>query len=130
MELSWVIRHADGSQADCGDADVNIAKVLLCQRSCDLIDPATGACRAADGSDDAQCPITTFDCTDHRGNTAFEIQPGRKELWIRVACATNSTPQVTVPGSLIREVADGEVTELDALLITVPSGGTLACPAP
>jgi hypothetical protein len=131
VELSWIIRESDGSQADCSDDTVNVATVALCVRSCDAIGPG-GECTSSSGTDDVVCPTAAFECQDHRGNTPFEIPPGRKELWIRVSCAGTggATPNVTLPGSLIRDVVEGEVTELDALLITVPSGGAKACPAP
>jgi hypothetical protein len=129
VELSWSIHKTDGTQSSCAEA--NLAQVALCLRSCDAF--AAGLCRRQlpDGTlvDDMQCPFVTFSCDRLHGSTAFEIPPGRKELWIRPLCA-NATVLATaqVPESLLRDVTEGEVTELNALLITVPSQGPACGP--
>jgi hypothetical protein len=60
------------------------------------------------------------------GATRFEIVAGRKELWIEVGCPDGTPANVVVPEPIVRDIADGEVTQLNALLITVPANG-VAC---
>jgi hypothetical protein len=62
-----------------------------------------------------------------RGTTGFEVVAGRKELWIDVTCPDGSPANVIVPEPIVRDIADGEVTQLNALLIVVPAAER-ACP--
>jgi hypothetical protein len=111
VELSWAIRTRDGIVSGCGPQDANLATVSLCART------VTTASE--------KCPIegATWDCEARHGTTRFNVQEGEKELWIEVTCPDGSPANVTVPSPIVRDVAFGEVTQLDALLIQVNADG-------
>jgi hypothetical protein len=92
-----------------------VGEVSLCARACTVV--VDGACVG-----DTTCPVRSWPCDRERGTTRFEIVAGRKELWIEVACPDGSPANVVVPEPIVRDVADGEVTQLNALLIVVPAG--------
>jgi hypothetical protein len=77
---------------------------------------------------DVVCPVHSWACTRFHGTTLFEITSGRKELWIEVRCANGGLADVVVPEPILRDIADGEVTQLNAVLISVPVDRP-ACPA-
>jgi len=119
VELAWSVRTVDALPADCEMQ--NIATISLCIQSCDE-DAGTGeTCTGA-----TMCPFDTFACTRLRGATDFDVAPGKKRLWITVACGDGSPADVVVPEAVLRDVTRGDVTELNALLISVPSD-KLAC---
>jgi hypothetical protein len=119
VELAWTVRTEDARRTDC--ATQGIATVNLCLRGCDVV--VNGACTGT-----TQCPLLSFPCDRSHGATDFSISPGRKELWITASCASGQTADVQVPESIIRDVSKGEVTQLNALLISVPSTGTRCGP--
>ncbi|HKA88720.1 MAG TPA: hypothetical protein VKE22_13720 [Haliangiales bacterium] len=113
VELSWSLRTDTGIERTC--PQTAIVQVALCMRDCDT-QPCAGA---------LACP-NTFPCERQRGTTQFDIPPGRKEITIRPDCASGPA-LVVVPPPLVRDIVKGDVTELNALLITVPSAGAI-CP--
>ncbi len=113
VELSWSLRTDTGMERTC--AQTAIVQVSLCMRDCDT-PPCDGV---------QTCP-TAFECDRLRGATQFDIPPGRKEITIRPDCARGPA-RVVVPPPLVRDIVKGDVTELNALLITVPSVGAI-CP--
>jgi len=117
VELAWSVRTVDALPADCDMQ--HLATISLCVQACD--DDAGAACTGA-----TMCPFDTFSCTRLRGATDFDVAPGKKRLWITVACADGSPADVFVPEAVLRDVTRGDVTELNALLISVPSD-RLAC---
>jgi hypothetical protein len=119
IELAWTVRTDDARTADCEMQ--NIDKVGIYVQPCD--DGGLGGCAGPDAS---PSPVQAFDCTRLRGSTDFSIPPGRKKIWIAALCSDGSAAAVTVPEPILREVTKGDVTELNALLISVPSTG-LAC---
>lgn len=121
IELAWTVRTADADATDCGTQ--NITTVALYVAACD--DGGLEGCAGPDASPSAS-PVQTFTCDRLRGSTDFSIAPGRKKIWIAAFCANGDAAQATVPEPILRDVAKGEVTELNALLISVPST-TLAC---
>ncbi len=122
VELAWTVRPADGREdVECArDTDI-IEEVWLCARACTVI--VDGQCTG-----ETTCPVQSFPCEGFRGTTKFEITSGRKELWIEVKCAGGTPADVIVPEPILRDIADGEVTQLNAVLITVPVDRP-ACPA-
>jgi hypothetical protein len=123
VELAWevrsrgpygCVREENGSVVD------RISDVSLCVRACAVV--ADGECVG-----DTECPVRSWPCEGLRGTTTFEIVAGRKELWIEVKCPDGSPANVIVPEPIVRDIADGEVTQLNALLIVVPDGQR-ACP--
>jgi len=125
VELAWEVRSRGpyGCVREEGGTVVDrIGDVSLCVRSCTVV--SNGECVG-----DTTCPVRSWACEGLRGTTRFEIVAGRKELWIEVTCpdATKSPANVVVPEPIVRDIADGEVTQLNALLIVVPDGQR-ACP--
>lgn len=113
VEFSWSLRTDTGMERTC--AQTNIVQVSLCMRDCD-----TQPCGEVQ-----TCP-NVFPCERLRAATQFDIPPGRKEITIRPECASGPA-LVVVPPPLVRDIVQGDVTELNALLITVPSAGAI-CP--
>ena len=123
MELSWTVRQIDGKKdVDCARGTDVIQDVQICTRACTVV--VEGACVG-----EVVCPVHAWRCDRFHGSTRFEITSGRKELWIQVTCANGAVPNVVVPESILRDIADGEVTQLNAVLISVPVDGP-ACPSP
>lgn len=125
VELAWSVRDSSGRSAACERTSTApafndaLGEVSLCARACTVM--VDGACVG-----DETCPIETWDCDRGRGTTRFEVTAGRKELWIRVTCRDGSAANVVLPEAIVRDIADGEVTQLNAILITVPAT-TAAC---
>lgn len=115
IELAWTVRTEDAHPADCREQ--GIAAVALCLRDCD----DSGACTGPQ-----RCPFMTFPCERGQGATSFSVTPGRKELWVTASCIDGSSARIRVPEPLLRDVTTGDVTQLNALLIAVPSTG-FAC---
>jgi hypothetical protein len=123
VELSWTVRSL-GDPYGCvrevaGRVVDRIGDISLCARACTVI--VDGQCVG-----DAVCPVRSWPCERLMGATRFEIVAGRKELWIEVGCPDGTPANVVVPEPVVRDIADGEVTQLNALLITVPANG-VAC---
>jgi hypothetical protein len=127
VELSWTVRPIDGMTdlddwADCARGTDTLAEVALCARACTIV--SDGACVG-----EVTCPVHAWPCERRHGSTLFEIVAGRKELWIEVRCADGARADVLVPEPIVRDIADGEVTQLHAVLISVPVDRP-ACPTP
>ena len=123
VELSWTVRSL-GDPYGCvreegGRVVDRIGDISLCARACTVI--VDGQCVG-----DVTCPVRSWPCERLMGATRFEIVAGRKELWIEVGCPDGTPANVVVPEPIVRDIADGEVTQLNALLITVPADG-VAC---
>jgi hypothetical protein len=123
VELAWTVRTEDARPTDCETQ--GIASISLCMQDCD--DSATGpSSEAGDCTGATMCPFVSFGCTRLRGTTDFDVTPGKKRLWITVACSDGTPAAAEVPEAVLRDVTRGDVTELNALLISVPSD-KLAC---
>jgi hypothetical protein len=117
VELAWEVRSRGPYgcvREENGMVVDRIGDVSLCGRSCTVV--VDGACVG-----ESTCPVSTWPCEGLRGTTGFEIVAGRKELWIEVTCPDGSPANVVVPEPIVRDIADGEVTQLNALLIVVPA---------
>lgn len=117
VELAWEVRSRGPYgcvHEENGTVVDRIADVSLCVRSCTVV--VDGACVG-----DTTCPLETWSCGGLRGNTGFQVVAGRKELWIEVKCPDGQPANVVVPEPIVRDIADGEVTQLNALLIVVPT---------
>jgi len=102
-------RDADGRLVERPD----IEEVRLCWET-----------EAADGGGfTEQCDRNRseyFNCADKHGVTSFVIEQGRTALWIELACADRVrawTRFYEVPAPIVRDVQDGAVATLNALLI-------------
>ena len=132
VELSWTVRTSNGepirASSGCtrtlGEDGVDdvLGEISLCARACTVI--LDGQCVG-----DVTCPVRSWPCERLKGATRFEITAGRKELWIEVSCPDGSPANAVVPEPIVRDIADGEVTQLNAVLITVPADGA-ACVTP
>jgi hypothetical protein len=112
VELAWTVRTEDARPTDC--VKQGIMTVSLCVRDCtQMLD---GVCTG-----ETQCPFVSFPCARLHGATPFSITPGQKELWITATCANGAVAGGRVPESVLRDVTEGDVTQLNALLISVPS---------
>jgi len=119
VELSWEIRANDGSRRDC--TDEGIVQVNLCAQSCDV--QVAGACAG-----DVLCPVETWACSGEHGATQFEIPAGPSALSIQPICDDGTLANGTVPDPIVRTIANGRVTQLNALLIVVPTLGRACDP--
>jgi hypothetical protein len=116
VELSWDIRRLDGESLASPVCETSgIDTVGLCVRTCD----DTG-CNGV-----AECPIRTWACDRFHGITLFEVEEGRKELWIEPRCSNGALANAVIPDPLVRDITKGDVTQLNALLIAVRQD---ACP--
>ena len=116
VELRWKIMWADGN-TNTSCSDVGIDRVRLCVRW------------QGDGGELVTCPAS-WPCAQGHGTTLFDIPAGRKQLWIDVSCGGDAGPAtaVQVPEPIVRDIVDGEVTQLNALLIVVTGTDHKACP--
>jgi hypothetical protein len=115
VEISWVVIAPDGRGiTDCGCADPAIAKVRL-----SLI----GVGGDLDGVDacagQAQCD---FPCQRQTGATPFDIKPTQNgEMYsvsvVALGADGSPLPQVITPAPILREVTNGQPTEVDAFTL-------------
>lgn len=109
-ELTWSVRTFAGDPIDsCSDSQ--ISHIRLCWTAAN---GGVRGCRPGQFRD--------FKCEDQTGVTRFEIPPGDTRLFVEPICedglaASPSTYQT--PADIIRNVREGEVVTLDALLIVV-----------
>jgi hypothetical protein len=111
VELRWEIRKADGSSISCATAQV--ARVRL------VATPVGGG--------DVQ--TEDWPCNDYEGATAFDVPPGRYAMVIAPLC-TSGDPSAHVPDPIIRDVSNGNVAELNTLLIEKLPNNDVICLAP
>lgn len=102
VELSWSIRSADGQALTCDSSE--IARVRLTAASVD----ETG-----------ERVFDDWPCDPPHGTTLFNIREGRYSLTIEPLCADRSIADATVPPPIVRDIVEGEVAQLNALLIVV-----------
>jgi len=115
VEVSWVVRSSDGraiTDCSCSDPPIAAVRLNLVGRGGDIEgqQPCAGK---------AQC---RFACQRQTGATPFDIketQPG--EMYeisvVAVGVDGEDLPQVVTPAPILRSVARGQPTELDAFLL-------------
>lgn len=128
IELSWTLRTFDGDVIDSNREQAcrraRIEDIRVCWR-------AAGA--PVDAADARLCGRSSsrrFFCGADRGVTQFEVPPGATSIWIEPICASGQPPQegtFQVPAPIVREIRDGEVAALRALLV-VATDGDQNCP--
>jgi hypothetical protein len=120
VEISWVVRSADGRAiTDCGCSSPEIASVQL-----NLVG------KGGDIDGDMPCAgkkECIFACQRDTGSTPFDIKPGspgadgsQPEYEISVtALGTDGSelPQVMTPAPILRNVVNGQPTEVEAFLL-------------
>jgi hypothetical protein len=112
VELAWTLRTPDGS-ARVACAEAQIAEIRVCWQ------PVEGE-PAVDWPACSPERQRAFSCAAERGVSRFEIAPGRTQFWIEPVCedgAVAAPETYVVPRPIAREVQDGKVSTLDALLI-------------
>ena len=113
MELSWEIQDEMGIGRQCDDGPgAPLGSVQLRGERLDL--------PGSFGSDE-------WECDRHHGVTKFEIAEGRWAFDVQVLCQDFRVADVRVPDPIVRDVRDGEVVQLNALLIVIRDG-TGSCP--
>ena len=113
VELRWEIGQVDGSKTTCGETQV--ARVRLC----------------ATPEDGGAALCNDWLCSDYQGATAFDIPSGRYALSIAPLCTDGSTPSAAVPAPIVRDISNGDVAQLNTLLIVkvgTDFGDTYICP--
>ncbi len=117
-ELSWSIRAPDGSASACnlrersGADRPDIVEVALCWETFVPGQEVSLACN--------RDRREVFECTRSRGATQFRIDSGTTALWVEPLCSDGQPLEpglVEVPAPLVRDVGNGQVVTLDALLI-------------
>ncbi len=118
VELEWTVRTEGAQPTDCRTEA--IGTVSLCVQDCDQL--TGGVCGGA-----LRCPFASFPCDRLHGATDFSIPAGRKALYITASCTDGRAADVRVPEPVLRDISDGNVTLLNALLIAVPAIGGSGC---
>lgn len=128
VELSWSVRSFDGERVDdsCDNSDprkgpiVHLKRIRLAWKA--VGDDGGGAGMEPDG-------LAEFPCGDRRGITEFTVPGGAHLLWIVPVCAGGVLPATSdyqVPPPIVRDIREGTVTTLDALLVVANES---TCPA-
>lgn len=104
VEASWVLRTDDGRAiTECGCTSPRVATVAFSLLDAD----GTDACAGVDGC--------RFSCGRQSGATPFRLAPGRYAISLEpLGESGQPLPEVGRPASILREVIDGQVTEMDA----------------
>jgi hypothetical protein len=112
VELRWEIRNPSGQKQTCTDA--KLPTVQLCAIP---LAGGTTLCR-------------TWPCSDYQGTTDFNIPAGRYALAFQPSCANAGTPSAEWPAPITRDISNGNVAELNTLLIEkLPNIGSI-CSTP
>jgi hypothetical protein len=121
-ELSWTLRDFEGKPIKRDNEDghpcelTNIEWIRLHWQA--VGDGGTGIGPSGDHS---------FRCQANRGITEFTIPAGRQMLWIEPVCGDDiDAARYEVPPPIVRNVEQGTVLTLDALLIVADRDCT--CP--
>ena len=118
VELSWSIRTAGGQPSDCelrNPDTPDVEEVWICWAA---QGQTTDACFTGDGAEPAR--FAAFPCQDEHGVTGFEIESGPTLIWVQPVCSAQRLPpldRVEVPPPILRDMVEGQVAALNALLI-------------
>lgn len=113
VELSWTIQDSRGERRGCDDGPLDVVRLH-----------GLGPEGATWVSDDASCAA-------HRLASRFQIEPGRWTFALETVCAsTGQVADVQVPDPIARDIVNGQVAQLNALLIVIKTGrGSCRVPA-
>jgi hypothetical protein len=120
IELAWTIRSFEGEPASCDLTDPapdgadrpDITHVRVCWEPLPDGGELWGYCNRDRSAD--------FLCKDSRGVTGFEVATGTTAIWIEPTCADSgpaAAGRFQVPAPIVRDVPNGAVVTLNALLI-------------
>lgn len=126
-ELSWTLRNFDGKPISGDDPPCTITNIEEIRLNWKAVTDDTDTGLVPDDS-------AEFQCDDNRGVTEFIIPAGKQMLWIEPLCRNEiAATNYEVPPPIVRNVEEGTVTTLDALLIVADPGCTCrtseGCPA-
>lgn len=113
-ELTWSLRTFRGESSGCEESRVEM--IRLCWNA--GAEGDTG-CRPGNFRD--------FACLEETGVTLFEIAPGPTRFFVQPICLDGAAAQTgtfQVPPEIVRNVREGEVVTLEALLIVVTDPDT------
>lgn len=117
VELSWHIRTLQGAQASCTEpAQPDIVQMRVCWL------PIGDAGTAEPGGNCSADERRDFTCSDAHGVTGFVIPAGRTAIWLQPICADGepgAQGTYEAPPPIVRDIEDGQVATLNALLIAV-----------
>ena len=99
VELRWAIRDNAGVSLRCGEAGIETVTLVA-------------------EDEDGQLSAFPFDCEEEHGTTNFELHQGR--YLFRVDPAGPGAVGVAVPNPIVAGVRDGEVTDLQVLVLRTP----------
>lgn len=113
IELSWKLRAQSG---DLPDSDA-------CETA--MVDEVRLWWQVDDRRSSRSWP-----CTDNHGATSFVVEPGLASIWITPECVSGpaNAASYDAPAPILRTIRVGEVTSLDAVLISVQVAGCGAQP--
>jgi hypothetical protein len=129
IELSWTLRTFDGeviaSNRDEACRRARLESVRVCWQ------PLSAGVDAGEGRRCAAARSREFACGEDRGVTRFEVEPGPTAIWLEPLCVADLEPPepgtYEVPAPIVRDIREGEVAALRALLI-VATDGDQDCP--
>jgi hypothetical protein len=101
VEVSWSLRDISGATTTCDDARVEEMHLYW------QVDNRT--------RDDV------WSCTDGRGVTGFDLEPGSVSLWLEPECANGPAlaGSYRAPPVIVRTITEGDVITLETQLIEV-----------
>lgn len=112
VELSWTIQDTQGERRDCGDGPLGVIRLQ------------------GQGPGGVMWISDDVDCEKNRLATSFQIDPGRWTFWLDPRCTSGMAADVNVPDPITRDIVDGQVAQLNALLIVIQPGGGSCTPPP
>ncbi len=121
-ELSWALRDFEGKPISGDERPCTITNIKQIRLHWKAVTGDADTSLVPDGTEE-------FPCGDNRGVTEFTIPVGRQMLWIEPVCqdeAAAAPGSYEVPPPIVRNVEEGTVTTLDALLIVADRDCT--CP--
>jgi len=106
VELSWEIQDDVGDGRDCPDGPLGSVQLTGIR-----LDAAS-----------VEFDSEEWECDRHHGVTKFEVDEGRWSFDLIVRCVDFRIADVRVPDPIVRDVQDGMVVQLNALLIVIQNG--------
>jgi hypothetical protein len=116
VELSWLLRPADGNESVCSDQSCCLSSGVSQMRLNWSVDGNPGS--------------DAWRCDDNRAVTKFEIPPGEATLWVapECSCGIPCTDKYEAPPPVVRTLVVGEVVSLNAVVVQVQVPSICVCP--
>jgi len=110
VELSWSLHGTDGKPVDCGVAGVGRIR----------LEWQVGTVQRFDA----------WPCDDSRAVTGFDLPAGDALLWVVPECVSGQPADASFyqsPAPVARTITEGDVVELHAIVIQLPSCTGATC---